>query len=335
LPPTASAKPSRVSDLTSREAVLGWMWKYRAKPDPAAAAAAMRAASQLGAFRDSESAGVYVGFFAGVLASNPKQAAQIVEKTLPLPAEDQWFMVRAIAWSGVPGWQDLLRRSAARLSARKAMLDKHLAGKLPTLDQLVVKDDPAWYEKAWDAMRIDRYFEDEADKPIVLEPSPDLVDALWGHYFATGAYQPVARIISLLPWSKQHDDAEKLTVGSMAKYTLAINAARDPKILELLRWAATQQHPKPALTALKDAIDAAETAETARIRKEALAAIEELKRKGSGTKRKMTWWAQVAEGTIALGCIGAAVAGQVQFGIPCVVGGALGSAGLKYWSAQD
>jgi hypothetical protein len=34
---------------------------------------------------------------------------------------------------------------------------------------------------------------------------------------------------------------------------------------------------------------------------------------------------------VALGCIAAAAAGQVEIGIPCVVGGALSSAALNYW----
>ena len=38
---------------------------------------------------------------------------------------------------------------------------------------------------------------------------------------------------------------------------------------------------------------------------------------------------------IALGCIGAAALGQVYLGLPCVVGGALSSAGLKYYESQQ
>jgi hypothetical protein len=69
------------------------------------------------------------------------------------------------------------------------------------------------------------------------------------------------------------------------------------------------------------------------VRKEAFAALEEFKRKGPGWRRKVSWWGQVGEGALALGCLGAAVAGQVEFGLPCVVGGALTSAALKYWAA--
>ena len=61
------------------------------------------------------------------------------------------------------------------------------------------------------------------------------------------------------------------------------------------------------------------------------AAIDELKRKGPGTKRDISLWGQIGEGALAIGCIAAAVAGQVEFGIPCVVGGVATSAALRIW----
>jgi hypothetical protein len=57
-----------------------------------------------------------------------------------------------------------------------------------------------------------------------------------------------------------------------------------------------------------------------------------LKRKGPGSKRGISTWGQIGQGAVALGCIAAAVTGQVEIGIPCVVGGALGSAALNYWN---
>jgi hypothetical protein len=82
-------------------------------------------------------------------------------------------------------------------------------------------------------------------------------------------------------------------------------------------------------------IEAAETVDLARLRKEALASIDELKRKGPGYKRDVSLWGQIGQGALALGCIGAAAAGQIEFGIPCVVGGAVSSAGMRYWETQN
>jgi hypothetical protein len=162
-----------------------------------------------------------------------------------------------------------------------------------------------------------------------------LIDTLWGYYLATGAYAPVARMIAMLPWSKDRNNAERLAVGAMAKYTLALNATRSPAILELLKWAAKQNHREGAAPVLKEVIEAAETVDTARIRRDTLAAIEELKRRGPHYRRNVAWWGQMGESAIALGCLGAAVTGQVQFGLPCVLGGAVTSAGLRWWATQE
>jgi hypothetical protein len=324
----AAAVPARMSELTSREAVLSWMLGYRARPAPAQVAGVMRTAARLGAFRDVDGAGVYVGFMAGALAAAPAKAADLVDQLAALPAEDHWAVVRAIAYSGLPHWQKLLRGAASRLPARRVMAQSYLAGRLPTLDQFAFAEDPGVLAR----MRMALSFKaDDRRKRAAYEPHPDLIDTYWGYYYATGAYGPVSRLIGMLEWSNDRDSLEKLTLGNMAKYTLSLNAARDPELLALLKWARPQQR-KAIATVLDDLIEAAETADTPRLRKEALAAIEELRRKGPGFKRDVSWWAQVGQGALSLGCLGAAVAGQVEFGIPCVIGGALSSAVLYYWN---
>jgi hypothetical protein len=60
----------------------------------------------------------------------------------------------------------------------------------------------------------------------------------------------------------------------------------------------------------------------------------ELKRKGPGSRRNMAWWGKIGEGALSLGCIAAAVGGQIEFGLPCVVGGAVSSAALRYWAGD-
>jgi hypothetical protein len=72
-----------------------------------------------------------------------------------------------------------------------------------------------------------------------------------------------------------------------------------------------------------------------RIRKQQMAAIEELKRKGPGYKRELTGWGQIGEGAIGVGCVTAAVMSAAVLGIPCVVGGAATSAALRYWGSQQ
>ena len=69
---------------------------------------------------------------------------------------------------------------------------------------------------------------------------------------------------------------------------------------------------------------------SSRIRKEALASIDELKSKGPNSWRNLSMAGKIAEGTVSLGCIAAAASGVgATVGVPCVVGGALGSAALN------
>jgi len=230
--PASGSAPGRV-EFTSLDAVSGWISSYRAKPDPARLPAAVRALSQFGAFKDVESSGVYVGFVAGVISANPDRAEELIGKTLPMAPADQWVIVRAIAYSGHPAWKELLRKFMPRLPQRQAMIDKYLEGKLPTLDEIPLeKKSPGLWEKVSGPFR-----SDTPAKPAIettFDRSPELLDTLWGYYFGTGSYGPIARIISLLPWSIDRDSVDKLTVGSMAKYTLASNATRDPALLTFL-----------------------------------------------------------------------------------------------------
>jgi hypothetical protein len=334
IPTLVSAAPHRLPDYASKETLLGWIGVYRHNPDPDRVPTAVRVMSRLGLLSDPESAGVYVGFLAGVIASNPDKAEALIARMFPLSTEHHWAIVRAVAYSGRPEWQALLRRVADRMPQRRVMIERFLDGKLPTLDQAPIEKDATWSEQLRAQFTLAKYFS-KATPETRLELTPDLLDTLWGYYYATGNYRPLARIIVMLRWSKERDAIERLTLGSMAKYTLALNSARNADLLATLQWAAGQPQPDDVKPVLAEVIEAAETFETAKLRNAALASIDELKRKGPGTRRDISLWGQVGEGAIAIGCIAAALAGQVEFGIPCVVGGAATSAALRVWNGQN
>ena len=88
------------------------------------------------AFKDSETCGAYIGFIAGVLGANPARAKALIAKMLPIAPADRWVLVRAIAYSGLSNWKELLASFADRMPERRAMIDRYLDGKLPTLDQI-------------------------------------------------------------------------------------------------------------------------------------------------------------------------------------------------------
>ncbi|HEY2135450.1 MAG TPA: hypothetical protein VGH49_06155, partial [Xanthobacteraceae bacterium] len=236
VPAAAAVSPLRTGEFSSREAALGWMNGYRAKREPAQVPQAVQAMSRLGVFKDPENAGAFVGFVAGILATNPAQADALVEKMLPLPPEDQWAVVEAIAYSGLPDWKALMGRFASRMPARHLMIEKYLASELPTLDQAGFERSPGAFQKLGGYLGLAGRHE---HKSVVLAPSPALLDELWGYYFATGTFNPaISRIIALMSWANDRDDVDRLTLGGMAKYTLAANATRDPKLLAMLRTVA-------------------------------------------------------------------------------------------------
>jgi hypothetical protein len=326
-----AASPLRPADLISTAAALNWIDGYRAGPDVKGVPAAMRALSQLGAFDNPEHCGAYVGFLAGVIASNPDRADRLIAQMLPMRPQDRWIIVRAIAYSGLPDWQALLRRFETRLPRYHALSEKYLMGKEPTLAQFTVPPAPTFFDRFRDHFRIGK----PAPHKVALEPSPDVIDVFWGYYFATGDYAPVMHIVALLSWSKDHDDVERLTIGSMAKYTLARNATHDEVLLDMLRASIkAPNQPKATVAVLRQVVDAAEAVDTTEIHNEALASIAALQRTGPAYKRNVSWWGYLGQSAIAGGCIAAALAGQAEFGVPCVVGGATASAAMNFWNNQ-
>lgn len=283
--------------------ILGWINGYRARPQPMRLPQAVKAMSTLGVFRDLDASGVYIGFMAGVIGVNPDKADRLVTGMFPMPPEDQVAIVRAIAYSGLPHWKDLLERYAERMPARAVLIKRLVEGKLPTLETLP------------------------------LDTSPAALDTLWGYYFASSRKEPVNRIIEALQWANEGNEVDKLTAGSMAKWTLANNALQSKDLLEHLK-AEQRRRPKAVAEQLAEVIEAAETYETSQIRKRALAAIEELKRKGPESARKMSYWGMAGQTALALGCVVAGAMGHVEIAVPCVIGGAASSAAVKLLSPQ-
>jgi len=289
--------------FTRPEVLLAWINDYRLKPTPERLPDAFKAMREQGSFKEIEQAGIYVGFLAGVIGSNPDTAEKLIAAMFPMPPPDQVVVVKAIAYSGLADWKDLLGKFVERMPARKVIIERYLYGKLPVLRDLPL------------------------DSPIA-------VDANWGYYFATGSSEPIQRLVRTLAWSRNKNDVEKLTIGSMVKWTLAQNASKDHDLLTYLKTSLPHQ-PEAVEKPLAEVIEGAETFELAQIRKDALTSIEELKTKGPEAARNFSWWGQAGQTVFALGCVAAGVMGQVYMGVPCVVGGALSNVALKYLTPAE
>jgi hypothetical protein len=317
--------------------VQQWIYNYRAKPDYAHVPAAVRVLFHAQTFKEPENAGIYLGFLAGAIGSDPAKAEQLVTSFFPVPPEDEWVIVRAIAYSGLPDWRNLLRRIEPRMPGRQVMINDYLAGTLPTLTDIPLEETkPGMMDKLRGAFTHNPFAKEEKklNTKQTFASNQDLLDTLWGYYFATGSYVPIQRILSMLPWSKSRDTIEKLTIGSMARYTLASYAVRDADLREYLHGELAQA-PAAVKAPLGEVIEAADTVQLAVLRKDALAAVDELKLKGSDSRRNLDFWGQVGVGAVALGCVSAAALGQVAVGIPCVIGGSASQGLLSFWEKQQ
>jgi hypothetical protein len=335
--PAYAAISPEIDPRASLGVVQQWIYNYRAKPDYAHVAAALRVLFHAQSFKEPENAGIYLGFIAGAIGSNPAKAEQLVTSFFPVPPEDEWVIVRAIAYSGLPDWRNLLRRMASRMPGRQVMIDDYLAGKLPTLNDIPLEEEkPGMFDKLRGVFGHNPFAKEDRTMhtKLTFASSQDLLDTLWGYYFATGSHVPILRIMSMLPWSKSRDTVDKLTLGSMARYTLASYAVRDAGLREFLHGEVARQ-PAAIKLPLGEVIEAADTVQLAAVRKDALDAVEELKTKGSDSRRNLDFWGQVGVGAVALGCVSAAALGQVAVGIPCVIGGSASQGLLSLWEKQQ
>src|SRR4051794_1641803 len=335
--PANAAVAPEIDARASLGVVQQWIYNYRAKPDYAHVAAAVRVLFHAQSFKEPENAGIYLGFIAGAIGSNPARAEQLVNSFFPIPPEDEWVIVRAIAYSGLPDWRNLLRRIAVKMPGRRVMIDGYLAGTLPTLTGIPLEEaKPGMFDRLRGVFTKNPFAKD--DKKLNMTPTfasnQDLLDILWGYYFATGSHIPIQRIMQMLPWTKSRDTLDKLTVGSMARYTLASYAVRDAGLREYLRSELAGQ-PAAIKAPLGEVIQAADTVQLGAVRKDALAAVEELKTKGSDARRNLDFWGQVGVGAVAIGCVSAAALGQVAIGIPCVIGGSASQGLLSFWEKQQ
>src|ERR1700691_6705658 len=119
--PAHAAVAPEIDPRASLSVVQQWIYNYRAKPDYAHVPAAMRVLFHTQSFKEPENAGIYLGFLAGAIGSNPAKAEQLVTSLFPIPPEDEWVIVRAIAYSGLADWRNLMRKVAPPMTGRQVM----------------------------------------------------------------------------------------------------------------------------------------------------------------------------------------------------------------------
>src|SRR5277367_2329804 len=182
--PVRAAVTPDIDPRASLSVVQQWIYNYRARPDYAHVPAAVRVLFHSQTFKEPENAGIYLGFIAGAIGSNPAKAEQLVNSFFPVPPEDEWVIVRAIAYSGLPDWRNLLRRVAPKMPGRRVMIDSYLAGTLPTLTEIPLEEKkPGMIDKLRGAFTKNPFAKDEQklNTTLTYAGNQDLLDTLWGY----------------------------------------------------------------------------------------------------------------------------------------------------------
>ena len=139
IPPASAAVTPEIDPRASLSVVQQWIYNYRAKPDYAHVPAAVRVLFHAQSFKEPENAGIYLGFIAGAIGSNPAKAEQLVNSLFPVAAgrrmgdrpRHRLFRIARLAQSAAPGRaEDAGTQGDDRQLSRRhaADLDRHPAG---------------------------------------------------------------------------------------------------------------------------------------------------------------------------------------------------------------
>src|ERR1700739_1208766 len=199
--PASAAVNQEIDPRASLGVVQQWIYNYRAKPDYAHVPAAVRVLFHSQTFKEPENAGIYLGFIGGAIGSNPAKAEQLVDSFFPVPPEDEGVIVRAIAYSGLADWRNLLLRIAPKKPGGRVMIDAYLSGTLSTLTEIPLEEKkPGMMDKIRGAFTKNPFAKDEKKLNMAqtFAGNQDLLDTLSGYYFATGSPPPTPHSLQIL-----------------------------------------------------------------------------------------------------------------------------------------
>jgi hypothetical protein len=94
--------------------------------------------------------------------------------------------------------------------------------------------DPRYADNRADLEALRKHLADPGRKPVRDRPAkgPDDLDLLWGNFFITGEYAPVARLLDVLDRPDAPDNA---VLKRVARWSLGSNLQQHPKLLKLVR----------------------------------------------------------------------------------------------------
>jgi hypothetical protein len=248
--PPAPVVPS-ANSLADAQAIGRWMTSYYRQPEPDRLGHALSTLSAAGFLKDPAKATMVAGFLAGLIETDAGVLDYVTPHVAKAPADQQRVVAMAAT---LAGRQDLLPALKAKLPSITVVIDRVLA------DQRA---------KSLREMTIDR--------------QPELLDANWAYFMATGNEEPVLRIISTLEGISQEVDLHRMITGYSAKWSLASNAWQHPKVMAICRREAAARS-EPVAGLLRDVVAAAEVNDARRIRSESDAAARAWKEREARNK---------------------------------------------------
>jgi len=147
------------------------------------------------------------GFLSQVFHDNPDRLAGWAPAIWKLDESARAYVWLSIWFSNTEPARKLLHEAVPKEKGSAAQsLSKLIEGTPPPLDQYEVK-------------------------------SGQVLDLLWGAFYATGRQEYVARIIDCLPWTLKtgKDDVQQMAIGKVAEWSLRENARVHPRVLALCK----------------------------------------------------------------------------------------------------
>ena len=199
-------------ELASPEQLEQWMTYYYLDPTPGEIPKALEAVSTLGLFENDAVQAPLSGFFAEVFRANPAALHEWVKPFVGVPK-------RHILYSAL--WM-------AGSTESKAALAELALGALP--------------EEARQLKSLAESTPPTINSMEVNSPAP--LDYLWGCFMASGAEDPVLRIIDQVKLVNVKGDAATMMIGGAAQWSLSANSGQHEKVLQIVRARAKTADPE-------------------------------------------------------------------------------------------
>lgn len=180
-----------------------WTTFYYLEPHPEQVPAALEAIAAKGYFENDDVQAPLSGFFTEIFRANPEKLDEWVRPFIGMPN-------RHILYSSL--WMANSKQS-------KAALERLAKGAKPEeskrLRHLLSSPPPTI-----ESMDVD---------------SPAALDYMWGAFMASGAEEPVLRVIDQMKLINTKGDVGKILVGGAAKWSVSANARQHDKVMKIVK----------------------------------------------------------------------------------------------------